>query len=227
MPPQASTLIRLVMETLGVNGATALARELGMTDYGAPRKIGDWIEGRFAPNYEATMLMLERAGFLNLDANAPRQPAAGRSPLSPRQQYLLQAAQDGHPQNALAVIFSTPQDQIQTELRTARDELATWQETRGKEQTPGEQETEPAEKPVLEIPSTEKLAQAVSDLIQTRELHEETGELTLESLEHRIKAHHELALATKADIEALQARLQAQFERDREQTKNTPGKEAE
>ena len=137
MPPQASTLIRLVMETLGVNGATALARELGMSDYGAPRKIGDWIEGRFAPNYEATMLMLERAGFLNLDANTPRQPAAGQSPLSPRQQYLLRAAQDGHPQDALAVIFSTPQDQIQAELNTARDELANWQETRSQE--PAEQ----------------------------------------------------------------------------------------
>ena len=223
MPPQASTLVRLVMETLGVNGATALARELGMSDYGAPRKIGDWIEGRFAPNYEATMLMLERAGFLNLDDSVPQQPAAGRSPLSPRQQYLLRAAQDGHPPDALAVIFSTPPDEIKAELEAARDELANWQETLGGEQTPDEEETEPAEQP----PTTEKLAQALSDLIQTHKQHEETGELTPETIERRIKAHHELALATKAEVEAFQAQVRAQFERDREQTKNTPEKEAE
>ena len=227
MPTKGNELVRAVMEELGVEGPTALARELGMTDYGAPRKIRDWLDGKFSPNYEATVLMLERAGLLDLEAGRRRRALADPSPLSPRQEYLVKAAAEGCPPDALAVIFDTPQDEIQAELRTARDELATWQETRGKEQTPGEQETEPAEKPVLEIPSTEKLAQAVSDLIQTRELHEETGELTLESLEHRIKAHHELALATKADIEALQAQLQAQFERDREQTKNTPGKEAE
>ena len=190
MPPQASTLIRLVMETLGVNGATALARELGMTGYGVPRKIGDWIEGRFAPNYEATMLMLERAGFLNLDANAPRQPAAGRSPLSPRQQYLLQATQDSHPQDALAVIFSTPQDQIQAELQTARDELANWQETRSQEQTRGEQETEPAEQPPT--PEEEAIRQAVFQL---------TGKALPENFDPQHVGILTLFMALGADLE--------------------------
>ena len=48
MAPEPATLVRVVMEKLGVKGATALARELGMSDYSAPRRIADWLEGKYA-----------------------------------------------------------------------------------------------------------------------------------------------------------------------------------
>ena len=80
---------------------------------------------------------------------------AARSPLAPRQGYLLQAAEDGHPPDALAVIFSSPQDEIEAELKAARDELASWQETPDEEQTPDEEDTEPAEEPAERPPPLE------------------------------------------------------------------------
>ena len=133
MLPEPSTLVRLVMKTLGTKGPTALARELGMTDYGAPRKIGDWLDGKYAPNYEATMLMLNRAGFLNLDANTPRRAALALAPLSPRQRHLLAAEGDDLAAQELASVFNTTEDEIQTELETAREEFASWVDIHGEE----------------------------------------------------------------------------------------------
>ena len=133
MLPEPSTLVRLVMETLGAKGPTALARELGLRDYGAPRKIGDWLDGKYAPNYEMTMLMLQRAGLLNLEASTPRRMAAALAPLSARQRYLLAAADDGLAARELASVFNAPEDEIQTELDSAREELASWEETHGEE----------------------------------------------------------------------------------------------
>ena len=124
-----------------MEGPTALARELGMSDYGAPRKIRDWVDDKFSPNYEATMLMLERAGLLDLEAARRRRALTDPSPLSPRQEYLIKAAAEGCPPDALAVIFNVSEDEANAELQTARDELESWQETRRKE------ETEPAEQP--------------------------------------------------------------------------------
>jgi len=133
MLPEPSTLVRLVMETLGTKGPTALARELGMRDYGAPRKIGDWLDGKYAPNYEATMLMLNRAGFLNLQANTPRRAALALAPLSARQRYLLAAEGDDVTAQELASIFNTTEEEIQAELETAREEFAKWEEIHGEE----------------------------------------------------------------------------------------------
>ncbi|MCY4086205.1 MAG: hypothetical protein OXG37_04790 [Actinomycetia bacterium] len=221
MATKADELVRLVMEELGVEGPTALARELGMSDYGAPRKIRDWLDGKFSPNYEATVLMLERAGLLDLEAGRRRRALADPCPLSPRQEYLVKAAAEGCPPDALAVIFSTPQDEIETELQAAQGELADWQET------PDEEETEPAEQPIFHMPPTERLGQALYDLTQAREFREETGEITLESLERQAKAHHALMTVAKAEFEAFQAQLHAEFERIGRPVMHTPRKPAE
>ena len=224
MPTKANELVRLVMEELGVEGPTALARELGMSDYGAPRKIRDWLDGKFSPNYETTVLMLERVGLLDLEAGRRRRALADPSPLSPRQEYLVKAAAEGCPPDALAVIFATPPDQIQTELEAARAELASWQETHDEEEVRGEEETDPAGEPLSGFLSTERLGKAVFALVRSRESHEETGELTLESLERQARANHALVAAVKDEMEAFHAQLQAQLEKPATRRPTHPGK---
>ena len=235
MPTKASTLVRVVMETLGAEGPTALARELGMTDYSAPRKIADWLEGKYAPNYEATILMLERSGLLNLEAHTRQGTTPDPSPLSPRQRCLLAATEAGYRPEALATIFSTPQDEIEAELQAARDELAHWQETHA------EQAMEPSGQPLtpLSLPSLGKSTRISLNLDGLygepgEETEEETGELTLETIERELKEYREAIeastaqlKASTAQLEAFQAHLQERFDRIRAQTTHTPGKDAE
>jgi hypothetical protein len=55
------------MARLGVSENVDLARKLGW-DFNAPNRIGRWRRGTSAPNYEATMEMLDRCGWLTTDA---------------------------------------------------------------------------------------------------------------------------------------------------------------
>ena len=205
MATKADELVRLVMEELGVEGPTALARELGMTDYGAPRKIRDWLDDKFSPNYEATALMLERAGLLDLEAGRRRRALADPCPLSPRQEYLVKAAAEGCPPDALAVIFNVSEDEANAELQAAQDELADWQETPGEEQTPGEEETEPADRqPSPEEPDPAKAS--AEDLQQQKEalrkaVFKLTGQALPEDFNPENVPYLTMILTVKADLE--------------------------
>lgn len=200
MPTKPSTLVRAVMAALEVEGATALARALGMTDYNAPRKIKDWLDDKFSPNYEATMLMLEGSGLLNLEAGDPEGAATDPSPLSARQRYLLKAAEgDGLAAQELASVFNATEEEIQAELRAARDELASWQETRG------EEETEPPERqPLPEEPDPAKAS--AEDLQKEKEtlrkvVFELTGGALPENFSIEDVPYLTTILSVKADLE--------------------------
>lgn len=61
---------RLHAETTG-----DLARELGMTGYDSPRTVRRWLQDVNGPQYAYTMAMLEKAGWLTIDAQEYLQAA--------------------------------------------------------------------------------------------------------------------------------------------------------
>lgn len=66
----AAEFVAAVMEQLGVKDKTTeFSRILGLGENG-PKRISRWLEGGTGPNYEVTMLMLEKAGWLNVGAEA-------------------------------------------------------------------------------------------------------------------------------------------------------------
>jgi hypothetical protein len=73
MPAPASDFVAQVMAALGADGPTDLSRKLGLGESG-PRRIKRWLEGVNEPDYEATMLMLERAGWLTSTPGAAAGP---------------------------------------------------------------------------------------------------------------------------------------------------------
>jgi len=73
----AAVFVRAVMRQLGCDGPTDLANRLSL-GVNSPRRIKRWLDGENEPDYEATMLMLEAAGWLNMAADA--QEAAASSP---------------------------------------------------------------------------------------------------------------------------------------------------
>ena len=145
------------------------------------------------------MLMLEGSGLLNLDTGGPRQAALGRSPLSARQRCLLAAEGDGLATQELASVFNATEEEIQAELKTARDELANWQETRGQE------ETEPAgQQPLPEEPDPAKAS--AEDLQQEKEalrkvVFEWTGQALPENFDIEDVPYLTMILTVKADLE--------------------------
>ena len=207
MPPEPTTLVRLVMDILGAKGPTALARELGMNDYSAPRKIADWLEGKYAPNYEATMLMLERVGFLNLEANKPQKPVLP-DPLTDREWYLIQAANNGSPPDRLALIFNVSEDEVTAELQQARDELARSEETRG-------------ETPVITTPSTPEEIEHLEKLLTesgAAEAFAQAGKPTLESLDSQIRGIRARIDTTEIELKTRLKNLERELRTRRTET---------
>lgn len=202
MAPEAATLVRVVMEKLGVKGATALARELGMSDYSAPRRIADWLEGKYAPNYEATMLMLERAGFLRpVEAGKPLLGEPPYDPLTPRGWYLLDAADRGLPPDTLAVIFNVSEDELEAELQQTRDDLAKCEELAGQE---GVDTSTDLVKELRESSAAEAFRQA--------------GKPTLESLNSQVKGLRELHKASETELKTRIEHLEQEIRKLRAKT---------
>jgi hypothetical protein len=63
-----------VKSALGAKSNSDLARKLGL-GHEAPQQIGRWLRGENEPNYSATMVMLERCGWLNMLQGVPAPPA--------------------------------------------------------------------------------------------------------------------------------------------------------
>lgn len=69
---RAPELVRLAMERTGAAGPTELADRIGMTERRAPEKISRWLAGTHEPSYEATLLLLDAAGWLTgVDGQEP------------------------------------------------------------------------------------------------------------------------------------------------------------
>lgn len=66
MPLPAPEFVRRVMQALNCEGPTDLVRILDLGPHGYPR-VHRWLSGQNEPDYEATMLMLEKAGWLSLN----------------------------------------------------------------------------------------------------------------------------------------------------------------
>ena len=64
----ASELVRLAMERLECETPGELARKLGLQPYDSPKRVRRWLDGETAPDYEATMTILDRIGALSLHA---------------------------------------------------------------------------------------------------------------------------------------------------------------
>lgn len=105
MPLPAPELVRRVMEVLGCSGPTELARALDLDVHGYSR-IYRWLHGENEPDYEATMLMLEKTGWLNLEARPPALPEA---PVDGRLEALAEAASEilANQREALTLLHET------------------------------------------------------------------------------------------------------------------------
>jgi hypothetical protein len=74
--PPPKQFVSDVMKILGVESDTEFARALGLTDYRAPQRVRRWRVAQNGPNYEGTMLMLEKAGMLKDVPTRASTPAA-------------------------------------------------------------------------------------------------------------------------------------------------------
>lgn len=79
---EAGQLMRAVMARLGVATVPELGKALGgeWVKRDPERKLYKWYRGQAAPNYASTMMLIRRAGWLNIDAGAP---ASEPTPLDP------------------------------------------------------------------------------------------------------------------------------------------------
>lgn len=69
--PASAAFVQAVMDRLGVSQPVDLARSMGWTGsthYNTPNRIGRWLRGSSAPNYEATMEMIDRCGWFTAKA---------------------------------------------------------------------------------------------------------------------------------------------------------------
>lgn len=64
MPLPPKEFVTRVKETLGVESPTEFAKAIRLGGYNAPQRARRWLEGDHAPDYEATMLMLEAVGWI-------------------------------------------------------------------------------------------------------------------------------------------------------------------
>ena len=127
------------------------------------------------------MLMLERAGFLRpIEAKKP----LPYDPLTPRQWYLLDAAdRGGLPPDALALVFNVSEDEVKAELQNTRDELARCEELAEEESVTASGNLT---KRLRESPAAEAFRRA--------------GEPTLESLNSQVKGLRELHKASEIEL---------------------------
>jgi hypothetical protein len=68
-PITGQEFVQRYMEALGIKGASELARSIDLPGYWSPQRVKRWIDGTSSPDFESTMLMLERAGWLAITEN--------------------------------------------------------------------------------------------------------------------------------------------------------------
>jgi hypothetical protein len=59
--------VRAVMRKLGARGPKDLARKAQLDPWYVDKRIRNWLQGRNEPNFEATILLLQAAGWLDED----------------------------------------------------------------------------------------------------------------------------------------------------------------
>jgi hypothetical protein len=79
----APELVAAAMKALDVDNPTDLAKAMGLGPW-SPQKVKRWLRGENEPSYEATIALLEQAGWLRKSgaAAAVRDPAAPADPLA-------------------------------------------------------------------------------------------------------------------------------------------------
>lgn len=127
MPPEAHQLLAMAVEKLelgevqkpGKGPAGPLSKELGISY----QRVYRWFQPGNEPDYEGTMLLLEKCGWLNIDADAPALAEPTADPL-----VELQGAVDAT--LALAEKIDGRLEAVEQRLQRAAPQRAT--STRGK-----------------------------------------------------------------------------------------------
>jgi hypothetical protein len=62
---RADELVRAAMASSGVTKPAELATKLELTAYASPKRVSRWLTGDNKPDYDATIALLQLAGWLN------------------------------------------------------------------------------------------------------------------------------------------------------------------
>lgn len=57
-------LVQLAMVKLDCETPAQLARKIGLTEYGSPKRVSRWLSGENEPDYKATIALLDALGLL-------------------------------------------------------------------------------------------------------------------------------------------------------------------